>query len=189
LRGIPISIWQNRIVSWDLAILSNIVPLDADQALSAYWRLCDGEVWSEVLQPDGRIADFVREITARWPDINDVSDDQLDSCPWSIGLSPSPADVILCMRYDRVDVVAPVCVDTALRLGLNVFDPQAGVLHSPGQEPRAITPTPPEERICAECGRPIGQSESFGKHIDSEGWLHIGCLFRPKPGGTPRAGF
>lgn len=126
-------------MSFDLAVFSGVRPLEPDAAAEAYDVLCEGELWSNVLEPDERVADFVRAITARWPQFTDVPNDELHLCPWSLVLDPSPAHVIIHMVHSMAAEVAPFCVDTALAHGLNVFDPQTAVLHSPGHEPRAAT--------------------------------------------------
>src|SRR5258708_3528595 len=132
---------QTNKVSFDLVVLSGAKALDADGAQEIYGHLCDGEPWDRFLVPDPKIADFVLEITRRWPQVDDIPSDEVDRSPWSVRFDVSPAHVISAMVWSRADDVAPVYIGIALKHGLNVFDPQEGILHSPGMAPRGSTPT------------------------------------------------
>jgi len=127
-------------VSFDLAVLSGASQLTADEARDAYEHLANGEDWSSVLQADDRVAQFVAALSARWPDIDTLSEAEIGATPWSSGFDVSPAHVMLTMSWSAPDEVIEFCEATALGLGLNLFDPQDGTLYSPGKEPRQATP-------------------------------------------------
>jgi hypothetical protein len=160
-------------VSFDLVVLSGAHDLDADEARDAYRQLAAGADWSTVLGEDARIGQFVDALSARWPDIDTLRDDQVDASPWSNGFDVSPAHVVLNMRSNAPDAVIEFCEATALGLGLNLFDPQDGTLYSRGKEPRKATPLPEKTLICEQCGEPIAPGEP---HVESPRLLHMKCL-------------
>jgi hypothetical protein len=160
-------------MSFDLGVLSGSKRLDPDQARDAYERLCQGAKWSSVLAKDDRVAQFVAAISARWPDIDTLPASQVDASPWSGGFEVSPAHVLLTMPFSAPDAVIEFCLETALGLGLNVFDPQAGTLYSPGQEPRKATPRPQKAMTCEHCGKII---EPGTPHVESPKLLHMACM-------------
>ena len=165
-------------MSFDLAVLSGTRQLDADQARDAYEHLATGADWSAVLDPDPRIGQFVAALSARWPDIDTLPEDQVEASPWSDGFEMSPAHVLLTMRFEAPNALLEFCESTALGLGLNLFDPQDETLYSPGQEPRMATPRPQKTLICEQCGQLI---EPGTPYAESPRLLHMACLFRQFP--------
>jgi len=170
-------------VSFDLAVLSARQPLDPERAAETYARLAQGEAWDGLLRSDPRIDDFVREITRWWPQPDDVPVDEVQQCPWTIGFDVSPAHVISAIAWSRADDVAPVYIESALRHGLNVFDPQAGVLHSPGMAPRPVTHGETRPRFCSRCGQPIPPDALTAELPGRTGIFHMGCLLADWPAG------
>lgn len=168
-------------MSFDLAVFSSVRPLEPAQAADIYKRLAAGESWDRLLERDPRVADFVREITRRWPQIDAVPRDEIESCPWSVEFEISPAHVISALIWSRVEDVAPVYIETALKHGLNAFDPQADTLYSPSLAPRHASSTNAAPRICARCGKPIAEGE-LSAEVPGQGEVfHIGCLLADWP--------
>ena len=162
-------------MSFDLGILSGATRLDPDQARQAYERLCKGAEWSSVLAADDRVAQFVAALSARWPDLDTFGESGVDASPWSGGFEVSPAHVLLTMRFSAPDAVVEFCVATALRLGLNVFDPQDGTLYSPGERPRKAKARLQKTLICEHCGKIIEQGTPYA---ESPNVLHMTCLMQ-----------
>jgi len=165
-------------VSFDLAVLSAARPLDAEQARDAYERLASGEEWYAVLPQDDRVAQFVAALSARWPDIDTLPEDQIEASPWSNGFDVSPAHVLLNMRWSSPDEIIQFCEATASALGLNLFDPQDGTLYAPGREPRRATPRPQKTLVCESCGKLI---EPGTPHAESPRLMHLECMFKSFP--------
>ena len=117
-------------MSFDLAVLSGKRRLTHEDAADAYERLCD-EDDPDVVEPDERIDAFVEEVTGRWPEIDDLPEEEVDDSPWTVALDRSPGHVLATISWDRVDEVAPVVVEVALKHGLHVYDPQEDELHAP----------------------------------------------------------
>lgn len=148
-------------MSFDLVVLSSVVPLDANAARDAYHHVASGAPWHDVLKEDPRIAQFAAAFTARWPD--------------TVELEASPAHLILSIPGSAPDELIDFCESTASRLGLNLFDPQDGTLYSPGSSPRKATPLPQKTLICERCGKLI---EAGTPHAESPRLLHLDCLFQ-----------
>ena len=162
-------------MSFDLGILSGAKRLDPDQAREAYERLGTGSEWPSVLAADDRIAQFVAAVSSRLPDLDSLDKSEVDASPWSGGFDVSPAHVLLTMRFSAPDDVVDFCVATALKLGLNVFDPQDGTLYSPGEKPRKAKARPQKTLICEHCGKII---EAGTPYAESPNVLHMACLMQ-----------
>ena len=151
-------------MSFDLVVLSAAGPLSADAARDAYRHVASGGQWSDVLQPDARIAQFVAALSDRWPDFGELDE--------------SPAYAMLSISGSVPNEVTEFIESTALRLGLNLFDPQDYTLYSAGQEPRRATPLPQMTLICERCGKLI---EPGTPHAESPRLMHMECLFQELP--------
>lgn len=150
-------------MSFDLVVLSAAGPLSADAARDAYLHVVRGADWSDVLQPDKRVGQFVAAVSSRWPDVE---------------LDESPAHVILSVSWSVPDEFIEFCESTASRLGLNLFDPQDFTLYAPNREPQRATRLPEKTLICQRCGKVI---EPGTPHAESPRLLHMECLFQELP--------
>jgi hypothetical protein len=151
-------------VSFDLAVLSGVKPLTADEARDAYHHVASGADWSEVLQEDPRVTQFAAALSSRWPDIGEVD--------------VSPACVLLSIGGSAPDSLIEFCETTAAELRLNLFDPQDGTLYAPGREPMKATSLPQKTLICQRCRKVI---EPGTPHAESPRLLHMECLFQELP--------
>ena len=151
-------------MSFDLGVLSGKRQLSANEARDAYHHVASGADWRDVLQEDGRVAEFVAGLSARWPDFGELYE--------------SPAHAILSISGSAPDEVIDYCESTVLGLGLNLFDPQDGTLYSPGREPRKAIPLPQQTLVCERCGKLI---EPGTPHAESPRLLHMECLFQELP--------
>jgi hypothetical protein len=147
-------------VSFDLVVLSGAGPLTPDAARDAYLHVARGGEWSDVLQPDTRVAQFVAAVSARMPEFE---------------LDESPAHAILSMSWSAPKEFIEFCESTASQLGLNLFDPQDFTLYAPGREPQRATPLPEKTLICERCGKLI---EPGTPHAESPRLMHMECLFQ-----------
>jgi hypothetical protein len=163
-------------MSFDLAVFSAAAPLTADEARDVYLRLSDEEDWSQWLKEDARVDRFVSEIRQRWPDINDLPDDEVDDSPWSVGFDVSPAHLIVSFVWSTADQAVPAFIEVALRHGLYVFDPQEDALILPNGQKRIASPQPePPEMTCARCGRVIARSELRSWDWQTDEVMHLEC--------------
>jgi hypothetical protein len=164
-------------MSFDLAVFSAAAPLTADEAREVYLRLSDEDDWSQWLKEDERVDRFAREIRQRWPDIDDLPEDEVDASPWSVGFDVSPAHMIVSFVWSTADEAVPAFIEMARRHGLYVFDPQEDVLILPNGAKRLASPEPETpEMTCARCGRSITRSELRGEDTQRGEVMHLDCL-------------
>jgi hypothetical protein len=71
------------------------------------------------------------ELTARYPEIDMLAEEDLDASPWSCALDRSGFHVIVAMLDDKAAEVVPVVLQLAEKYGLVCFDPQAMKVHLP----------------------------------------------------------
>ncbi|MFL5340518.1 MAG: hypothetical protein ACJ8F7_10240 [Gemmataceae bacterium] len=114
-------------MSYNVAIV--IPPIPADDA--AAWSGLDGLIEQRGQRPVvfQRLHD---RLTARYPCMCAVPDDQIDDTVWSDGPlinNFGHRAAVLGMSYSRVHEVLPFLVETANALGLVVFDWATGIIH------------------------------------------------------------
>jgi hypothetical protein len=163
-------------VSFDLAVLSAARPLTADEARRVYLRLCEGDDGATLLAPDERVDEFAREIRARWPDLDDLPEEEVDDSPWSIGVDVSPRHMLVSFVWSRVDDTAPAFVDLAAKHGLYVFDPQENALQLPNGTRTKAMPQPQPELTCTRCGKSIDAAEPRGDDPSTGEVMHLDCM-------------
>ena len=140
-------------MSYDLGVFFTQRPLSADDAMERYSAYCSGD-FAHFLEPSPSIERFLKDLTDRYPQIDDVTEDQLDDCPWSIAFDVSDGHVLMPMVHSKADEVAPFVVTLAGRHGLVCVDPQDGrVLSAPDGLLVAET-EPTAEELEAETKRP-----------------------------------
>jgi hypothetical protein len=117
-------------VSYDIAVWEGDRPANDKAALVAY-----NEMWARYENGDepasGRILNFIAELTARYPDLDDLPNDEVDDSPWASGSLRE--DVIGPFVYftlvpSKVDEMVPFIVEAARRHELVCFDPQQAKL-------------------------------------------------------------
>jgi hypothetical protein len=119
-----------RGVSFDLGFWREVRSPDPTEASATYLRLLRRDTAG--LEPSDAIQDFLSEVTKRFPEIDDIEDeDELEECPWTCAFDKSTCHVIVTMRWGCEEDVAPWLIETANRHGLVCFDPQAGETHAP----------------------------------------------------------
>ena len=116
-------------VSFDLAVWFESAPITNEDATKKYHQLAEGDVTGATEHPS--IERFVRELSARYPNLDDLPEDELDDSPWSCGFDRSDAHVLTCMRWsvskDVIDLIAAL----AEKHGLVLYDPQGSAVHLP----------------------------------------------------------
>jgi hypothetical protein len=90
-------------------------------------RLCEGDISGVAPHPE--IAAFYSEITALHPEINDISDDQVDDtdlCAWNVPFDRSSGHITMCCGWSKADYVRDLVSRLAAKHGLAFYDPQSG---------------------------------------------------------------
>lgn len=102
------------------------------EAGALYLALCDGD--TSGVQAHPAIDAFYEELVAKHPQIDDISDDQVDDhdlCPWSIAFDRSPGHLIMCCVWSKADHVSSLLKSLAAKHGLAIYDPQSESIHYP----------------------------------------------------------
>lgn len=125
-------------MSFDLAVwfetASSLAPAAAQEK---YLRLC-GEDLAGIV-PSERVSAFYKALTATYPEIYTMPDEEIDACPWTAAMDMSPGHVIMPIAWSRAEEISSAVRTLAREHGLVCFDPQAGVVHAPGAEsPRRL---------------------------------------------------
>jgi hypothetical protein len=74
---------------------------------------------------------FYNDLTARYPEIDMLAEEDIDASPWASSLDRSGFHVIMFILEDRAEEVIPVVLELAERFGLICFDPQSKKVHLP----------------------------------------------------------
>jgi hypothetical protein len=114
-------------MSYNVAVVIPPVQTDA----SAAWAAVDGLIEQQGSRP-AVFQELHDRLTARYPCMCSVPDDQIDDTVWSDGPLINNFGhrvAVLGMSYSRVDEVLPFLIETANALGLVVFDWATGIIH------------------------------------------------------------
>lgn len=120
-------------MSFDLAVFSCRPELDSEAASELYGALCEGadpEARTELV-PSPRVAAFMAELSARYPDLDTLPESELDDSPWSSGFDKSEYHAIFNIRWSAAEATSALLIELAHRHGLAVFDPQDEAIHHP----------------------------------------------------------
>lgn len=137
-------------MSYDLAVWDGHPPKSDSQAQTEFALRMKSR---EQLPPTPKIAALVSALTKRFPDIDTLSDDEIDAVdtPWATGplLSEARGDLLYFpMTVSGAEAHLAEVVKIVLEHGLVCFDPQGGnVFNAPVAEKRAKRTRP---------GRPHG---------------------------------
>ncbi len=124
-------------MSFDLGVWyssRSLTAAEADECYSAFHASGNGKGNGNAngqATTDERLTRFVHELTSRYPQIDDVADDEIDSCPWSVSFDLSPTHVKMPVMWTRAEEIAPVVMELAERHGLVCYDPQSRKVHLP----------------------------------------------------------
>ena len=136
--SIDLVVWEGPLPATDDEARATLDALDA--------RFLDGPRTA----PTERIAEYVRVLLARYPDIPSVDDEDTDEVPWGsgplIGNASGPIVYIDMKLNTVVEEGWRFCVETARSHGLVAFDPQAATLATPNLTVASVPYTPSEER-------------------------------------------
>jgi len=103
------------------------------EAGALHSALCDGD--TSGVQDHPSIDAFYEELVAKHPQIDDISDDQVDDddlCPWSIAFDRSGGHIIMCCVWSKANYVSALLKSLAEKHGLALYDPQSERVHYPG---------------------------------------------------------
>lgn len=109
-------------MSYDFAVWHASRPITTREATEIYIRLGGEDIAG--IEPHPGVAAFLEELTARYPQIDDWDEDDLDNCPWTVAFDLSNRHVLMCMSFSRVDEIVPIIEGLAAKHDLVWFNPQ-----------------------------------------------------------------
>ena len=112
-------------MSWDCAVWHSNSVKNKEDAEKLYTKLCEGN--TSLIAPTQRIQDFYEELTAKHPEIDDVSEyeiDNLDLCPWSTAFDKSEGHIIMSCVWSRAEYVNVLIQELAKKYELSFYEPQ-----------------------------------------------------------------
>lgn len=110
---------------WNCAVWHSNSVKDKENAEKLYDKLCEGD--TSLIGPIQRIQDFYEELTAKHPEIDDVSEDEIDNldlCPWSIAFDKSEGHIIMTCVFSRAEYVNVLIQELAKKHELSFYEPQ-----------------------------------------------------------------
>jgi hypothetical protein len=138
-------------VSVDLVVWEGPRPANDEEARATFESLRERFLGSSTAPASKKIADYVSQLLARYPDgPSGVEDVGADEVPWGsgplLGNASGPV-VYIDMKVNSVfEDGWRHCVDTAASQGLVAFDPQSGALARPDPELRPAAWVPTDRR-------------------------------------------
>ena len=104
--------------------------LSAKEASKLYLRLCKQE--SVPAEQHGHVAAFHSELCGRYPEIDTLPEEEVDTCPWSYAHDKPGFHVIMCLNYGgELEIASQFVMDLAAKHGLVCFDPQGPNVYLP----------------------------------------------------------
>jgi hypothetical protein len=116
-------------MSFDLYVWREAQPMTAEQAERVYHQLAEGR--TGIAEPDDRVQAFHQELTTRFPDLEDLSEEEIEASPWSMSPELTPTCVITTIMWPRAQELTAFMIDLAGRHGLICYDPQERHVHNP----------------------------------------------------------
>lgn len=112
-------------MTYDLAVWEGDLPADNAAASTECGRLSGKYLDVDYFPPTAKIKAFVADLNARWPDLDDLHQDDVDESPWAdsplIGNAVGPF-LYFAMMYSKAEDVAVYAAERAKAHGLVCFD-------------------------------------------------------------------
>jgi len=112
-------------MSWDCAVWHSNIVKNKEDAEILYRKLCDGD--TSLLGPTQRTQDFYEELTSIHPEIDDISEeeiDNLDLCPWCVTFDKSEGHIIMSCVSSKSEYVSTLVRELAEKYELSFYEPQ-----------------------------------------------------------------
>jgi hypothetical protein len=116
-------------MSFDLGVWHSDRPITDQEAGDLYVKLCE-QTWIPIEQ-NAAVDAFYAELNSRYPEIDTLPENELDSCPWSCAHDRSGLHVLMAITWSRCADVSSVVVELAAKHGLVCYDPQESKVYLP----------------------------------------------------------
>jgi len=113
------------IMGWNCAVWHSNSVKNKEDAEKLYEKLCKDD--TSLIGPTQRIQDFYEELTAKHPEVDDLSEDEinnLDLCPWKNTFDKSEGHIIMSCVFSRAEYINVLIQDLARKYELSFYDPQ-----------------------------------------------------------------
>jgi hypothetical protein len=110
---------------WDCAVWHSNSVKNREDAEMLYIKLCGGN--TSLIGPTQRIQDFYEELTAKHPEIDDISEEEIDNvdlCPWSSTFDKSEGHIIMSCIIIKHEYINELVQDLAKKYELSFYEPQ-----------------------------------------------------------------
>ena len=111
-----------------LGVWNCLTPISSEEAAHQYKLL--KEVGSE-RRFDDNIYAFYAKLIGLYPEVETLSEEDLDGSPWACSMEVSGSHVIMAIVPEQSEKVVPQVLVLAEENGLVCFDPQAGKVYLP----------------------------------------------------------
>jgi hypothetical protein len=111
-----------------LGVWNCLTPISSEEAAYQYQLLKD--VGSE-RRFDDKVYAFYSRLIGLYPEVETLSEEELDDSPWACSMEVSGSHVIMAILPEQSEKVVPQVLALAEENGLVCFDPQAGQVHLP----------------------------------------------------------
>ena len=118
------------------------MPISSEEAAHQYHLL--KEVGSE-RRFDDNIYAFYSRLIGLYPEVETLSEEELDGSPWACSMEVSGSHVIMAIMLEQSEKVVPQVLALAEEHGLVCFDPQAGQVYLPPHLTAKQSDTTPAE--------------------------------------------
>jgi len=118
-------------------VMPRVFASTPDEA-SDHTCLCDEDDAQPQSEHDETLRAFCATLSARYPQLADLDDDEVDDTPWACDFFPEYAMVHLAMRWSVEPPVLTFIHDAAAQHGLTVYNPQQDeCVHADGSRVRS----------------------------------------------------
>jgi hypothetical protein len=112
-------------MSFDLGVFYTTRPHTDADAVKRYVAYCEEDDLSPYIEASPTVAAFLSELTAQYPQIDDVPEEELESCPWSVAFDVSEGHVLMPIVWSAAEKMYPIIAELAEKHGLVCVDPQS----------------------------------------------------------------
>jgi hypothetical protein len=111
-----------------LGVWACLTPISSEEAAHQYQLLKD--LGSE-RRFDDKVYAFYSRLSSLYPEVETLSEEELDDSPWASSMEVSGSHVIMAIVPKQSEKVFPLVLALAEENGLVCFDPQAGKVYLP----------------------------------------------------------
>ena len=115
----------DEFMSWDCAVWHSNSVKNKEDAEKLYKNLCEGD--TSLIGPTQRIQEFYEELTDKHPEIDAVSEDEIDNldlCPWNSAFDKSEGHIIMSCVFSKAEYVKNLIQELAKKYELSFYEPQ-----------------------------------------------------------------